>query len=730
MKSAYISNIHEWVENLIGYPGLSNDALVMRRNYWLASVVSVIIMTCLTIAFWIIHPELKVLLYYGVFINVLFLLYIIADILLPHNIHWLLLVNQILMIVGTFFCILKLGGIPNSGGLVFVGFFVVLFSLDSQKRSHSVWLIAIYVLTIILAGVLHPYLTISPQMPNSINVFLFVVNLVLIAVFSFLFVLNFISQRIRIEQREARRLKEWDDAKTKFYTNITHEFRTPLTVILGMADLIRYEPERWLQKGTSNVENSGKILLGLVNKMLELSKIESGTIQLKKTQGDVVLYLRHLFSFFQSLADRKNIKLNYTSLPNNFLMDYDPDKLLQIISNLVSNAIKYNLHGGKVEVKTFLTKESTQRFVISVRDYGVGIDKKYLPHIFDRFYRVESDTEHTEGSSGTGLGLALTLELVKLMKGTIGVESVSGKGTEFKVYLPVTNRAPLISAEELFDITRSMSSSIPICDEEDTSREDLPPKEKPLLLIVEDSEDVAEYLRAILKNGYQIHVAVNGKDGWEKARSLVPEMILSDIIMPEMDGIELLDRVKNDICTSHIPVIILTAKADIASRLTGLERGADAYIAKPFNKDELIIQMNRLVNQRKKLQERYSSVGNVVETQNPTFKIDDSFMKKIHDFMLDNLNDEKFNIEDLCVEMAMSRTQLYRKFKTLTNRTVFEYLFSIRLHKAKELLMTTNSNVSEIAFLSGFKNLSHFSRVFTDEFGVNPSKIREHSHIS
>ena len=730
MKWTYINKIHKWAENLVGFPGLSNDTLVMRRNYWLASVVSAIVMTCLTITFWIFFPELKTLLYYGIFINVLFLLYIIADVIVPRNNHWLLLANQIVMIVGTFFWILKLGGIPYSGGLIFVGFFVVLFSLDSQKRSHSVWLIVIYVSTIILAGVLHPFLNISNEIPPSLNVFLFVVNLVLISVFSFLFVLNFISQRIRIEKREALRLKEWDDAKTEFYTNITHEFRTPLTVILGMADLIRHEPKRWLQKGTANIENSGKILLGLVNKMLELSKIESGTIQIKKIQGDIVLYIRYLIDFFQSLADRKNIKLNYFPEQDHFMMDYDPDKLLQIISNLVSNAIKYNLRGGKVEVTSFLKNDRGQRFIISVKDYGIGIDKKYLPHIFDRFYRIESDNNHTEGTSGTGLGLALTLELVKLMKGTIKVESTPGKGTEFEVSLPVTNRAPIMSYEDISEITKSISSSIPICDEKAPLPNEIPAKDKPHLLIVEDSEDVAEYLRAILNSGYRIQLARNGKDGWEKARSLVPDIIISDIIMPEMDGIELLDKLKNDICTSHIPVIILTAKADVESRLAGLERGADAYIAKPFNKDELVIQMSRLIKQRKILQERYSDPDSVTDGKSINFKIDDSFMNKIHDFMLDNLYDEKFNLKGLCAVMGMSRTQLYRKFKTLTNKTIFEYLFSLRLHKAKDLFLTTNSNVSEVAYLTGFKNLSHFSRVFTEEFGVNPSKIREHSHIS
>jgi len=634
--------------------------------------------------------------------------------------------NQILIIFSSFICILKLGGINHSGGLIFVGFFVVLFSLDFHHTRNSIWLFFIYIITLISAGALQPYLTTAPEMTSSANIFLFVVNLIWISAFSFLFLLNFISQRVEIEHKETVRLKERDEAKTKLYINITHEFRTPLTVILGMADLIRTKPKKWLKKGTRKIENNSKILLNLVNQMLDLSKLQAGEMRVNKVQGDVVLYIRYLIELFHSMADEKKISLTFSPKSDHFLMDYDPEKLMQIISNLVSNAIKYTLPGGKVEIISKAVFNDISKFEIRVKDNGIGIPKDQLPHIFDRFYRVESDHNHTTGEPGSGLGLALTLELTKLLEGKIHVESIYSKGTEFIVSLPVTNNATLKEPAELSDMESNVSAFTHIHNKKSDLKKTSKHKKKPNLLIVEDSNDVIEYLHALLKSDYHVEVAFNGKEGWEKALQLVPDIILTDIMMPEMDGIELLNKVKNDMRTSHIPVVILTAKADITSRLTGLERGADAYLAKPFHKKELKVQLKRLINLRKKLQERYANIEYFKASPDKNSKIEDSFIGKIRDFMLANLGEE-INIKSLCIEVAMSKTQLYRKFNLLTDKTLFEYLQSLRLHHAKELLMTADINVSEAAYQTGFKNVSHFSKVFTKEFGINPSKVLEES---
>ena len=729
MKLFDIHKFDKWIERSIRYPDISKEDLILRKDYWISSVACFLVIISLTLYFWIANPEFKILLTYGFFLTFIFLTYIVAGFIIHHNLKWLMFTNQVLIIISTFICILKLGGIPYSGGLIFVGFFVVLFSLDFHHTRNSIILFFIYIITLISAGVLHPYLTAPPEMTNSANIFLFVVNLIWISAFSFLFLLNFISQRVEIEHKEAVRLKECDEAKTKLYINITHEFRTPLTVILGMADLIRTKPKKWLKKGTHKIENNSKILLNLVNQILDLSKLQAGEMRVNKVQGDVVLYIRYLIELFHSMADEKGITLKYSPEPDHFLMDYDPEKLMHIISNLVSNAIKYTLPGGKVEVISKAVFNDISKFEIRVKDNGIGILKDQLPYIFDRFYRVESDHNHTTGEPGSGLGLALTLELTKLLEGKIHVESIYGKETEFIVSLPVTNNATLKEPAELSDIESNVSVFTHIHNKKSDLKKTSKQKNKPSLLIVEDSNDVIEYLHALLKPNYHVQVAFNGKEGWEKSLQLLPDIILTDIMMPEMDGIELLDKIKNDMRTSHIPVVILTAKADIASRLTGLERGADAYLAKPFHKKELKVQLKRLIKLRKKLQERYANIEYFKVSPDKNSKIEDSFIGKIREFMLTNL-EEEINIKSLCIEVAMSKTQLYRKFNLLTDKTLFEYLQSLRLHHAKELLMTSNINVSEAAYQTGFKNISHFSKVFTKEFGVNPSKIKEQSLLS
>ena len=722
MTSIILHKADKWVEKILAYPGINKDDLIQKKGYWLASVACLLVIVALVIGFWIYHPEFKILLSYGLFQIFMYLVFLIANIVIPGNLRKMMFYNQALVIIVTFLFVLKLGGIMHSGGLIFIGFFVVLFTLDIQGRKNVKWLFGVYILTLIMAALLQPYLTLAPEMTPKANLALFVFNLAWVSTFAFLFVLNFISQRVEIEKKESIRLKEWYETKTKLYTNITHEFRTPLTVIRGMADLIRSNPKKWQHEGTRKIENNSDVLLNLVNQMLDLSKLEAGAMPVTKVQGEITLYIRHLIELFQSLANEKNITLQYIPDRDDLLMDYDPDKLMQIISNLVSNALKYTSPGGKVELISMISRE--KRFLVKVSDNGIGIPEGHLPHIFDRFYKVEDDHKNTTRGPGSGLGLAITQELVKLLDGTIHTESVYGKGTIFTVSLPVTNNAPLTGQAELSEIEGSISAFLPLHNEKSTTLEETGQNDKPLLLIVEDSIDVILYLKALLKPDYRIQVAVNGKEGWKKALDLGPDIILSDIMMPEMDGIELLDKVKNDIRTSHIPLIILTAKADIASRLTGLERGADAYIAKPFNKEELIIQLNRLIKLRKKLQERYAIIGHLKGPQDTNYKIEDSFIQQIREYMLANLGDNMFDIKKLCHEVAMSRTQLYHKFKSLTNKTIFEYLQSLRLLRAKELLMDSDIPVSNAAYQAGFKNLSHFSRAFTKEFGVNPSKIQ------
>ncbi|MBE0655437.1 MAG: response regulator [Bacteroidales bacterium] len=705
---------------------MDDNTLAQRKIYWIASLFVTTFIFLLTISYRIIFPGLRIIIYYGLFLTVIFIQGVILPLIMRRGVSiWHMFIDQTLVALATLLCILKLGGIPYSGGLVIVGLGLVFFSLNHKKKSHSIAIFLINAVTILLAGILHPYLEVPPEMTPAVNVSLFVVNLLWVSGFALIFVLNFISMRVRIEQSEAKRLKEMDEAKTRLYTNITHEFRTPLTIINGMVDLMRNDPEKWLKEGCNTIERNTANLLHLINQMLELSKLEAGALHVRMIRGDIQRYINYIVELFRSVAQGKDIKLEYYPGAHDLKMDYEPEKLMIILSNLISNALKYTNPGGMVEVGTILKGKNKDVFKLRVSDNGHGISKNHLPYIFERFYRIEEGS--MQNAPGSGLGLALTKELVHLLGGNIRAQSKPGQGTKFIVSLPVSFIAPPEEERDLHDLKGWMLSFIPSYEpRSDFSKvSDFHMDDRPLLLIVEDNHEVIQYLRTLLEMKYDIVVALNGQEGLNKAVEFIPDIILTDIMMPVMDGIQMLKQVKSDLRTSHIPVVVLTAKADVASRLEGLERGADAYIPKPFQKEELIVQLRTLIDLRKKLRERYAVLGFSHQPDEKDFHREDVFMHKVRESMLTHLSDESFDIHKLCDEMAMSRTQLYRKFKSLTDNTIQEYLKSLRLHRAKELLTTTNITVSEAAYRTGFKNLSHFSRAFTLEFSTNPSEIQK-----
>jgi len=692
------------------------------KIYWIASVAVTLMIAMLTLTYHLIFPQLRIIIYYGLILTVIFSQGVIYPIIFPRRYRkintTMMLIDQSLVAIITLIFILKLGGIPYSGGLAIVGLAMVFFSLNLKKKAHSLGIFFVYIFTIILAGVLHPYLTVPPEMTEAVNISLFVVNLLWISGFALVFVLSFISMRVRLEQIEADHLKELEQAKTRFFTNMTHEFRTPLTIISGMTDLIRNDPEKWLKDGCEKIDRNSDILLNLVNQMLDLAKLESGSMPLKMSRSDIDVEIHNVVEMLRSAAERKNIRLTFSAGATDPVIDHDPEKTDQIITNLLSNAIKFTQENGVVEVSTQIT--SGNEYEIRVSDNGPGIPGNKLPNIFDRFYRVD-DTEQ-----GTGLGLALTRELVRLLNGTITVKSVCGKGTDFTVQFPVTRNEPLKTFKDTADIRNMMGRMIaPL-----STKTGLPADQnssgsrKPLLLIVEDNTDVVAFLLSFLEREYQIIIALNGNEGLKKAVVTVPDIIISDIMMPVMDGIEMLDRIKNDLRTSHIPLILLTARADQKSRIEGIKRGADAYVAKPFSREELLIQMKNLLNTRKRLQERYSSTAGFPESDNQDLIYEDLFMQNIRKIMLEHISDESFDTRKLCREMTMSRTQLYRKFRSLTNKGVGEYFRSVRLHKARTLILNSKLTISEIAYKTGFRNVSHFSRTFAKEFGASPSSLR------
>lgn len=529
--------------------------------------------------------------------------------------------------------------------------------------------------------------------------------------------------RRQLAMAEAHRLRELDQVKSRLYTNITHEFRTPLTVISGMADQVLNNPKEWFREGMTMIKRNSQHLLQLVNQLLDLSKLESGSLEVQLIQDDIIAYFKYLTESFHSFAASKDIRLHLLPETESLQMDFDPKKIQTIVSNLISNAIKFTHEGGDVyiKIKPIETTEGSSSCEIKVVDTGVGISAEELPHIFDRFY--QADDSPTRQAEGTGIGLALTKELVKLLQGTIEVHSQLGKGTTFEIVLPISRKAPVQKATSTPLPKSEGTNTSPIVHRNEASTEILE-EDHPLALLIEDNEDVLRYLRACLQDRYRLETAINGSDGIEKAIALIPDIIISDVMMPIKDGFEVLQTLKKDERTSHIPMIMLTAKADIKSRLEGLEYGADAYLSKPFNQEELDIRLRKLIELRKQLQQYYLAFPKhkqVGKEPSP----DELFLAKLHQVVIEHLEEVDFDVNQLCRLLAVSRTQLHRKLKALTGSSATQVLRSIRLQQAKQLLENTEMTVSEIGYAVGLSSRSYFTQIFKEEFGESPSFYRK-----
>lgn len=518
-------------------------------------------------------------------------------------------------------------------------------------------------------------------------------------------------QQKAVVEKQNEALAELDEMKTRFFTNISHEFRTPLTVIGGMVQQIEKTPNEHLEKRLNLIRRNTDNLLNLVNQIMDLRKLESGHLKLELVQGDVVKYIRYITESFHSMAESKNIKLHFLSDHKSVTMDYDEEKLLRIISNLLSNAIKFTPEGGDV----YLQISNGEGLRIRVMDNGIGIPPEKLPHIFDRFY--QADDSSIRPGEGTGIGLALTRELVKLMKGTVEVQSEVDRGTTFVVTLPIQRQAPLVEDHPvmLHPAPASVGTSAPAPAPVD--------KDLPALLIIEDNPDVVEYLRSFLSMEYRVAVATDGQQGIEAAVDLIPDLIISDVMMPVKDGYEVCEFLKNDERTSHIPIVLLTARADKDSRIAGLKRGADAYLAKPFNQEELLVRLRKLMELRDRLQQRYAALQPGPPSTDIGIQQEDAFIVKLRSAVMERLDDENFGIPELCKAAGMSRSQLHLKIKALTGRSTSHFMRGIRLQQAKELLSTAELNVTEVAYEVGFKDPNYFSRCFSEEFGLSPKKF-------
>lgn len=534
---------------------------------------------------------------------------------------------------------------------------------------------------------------------------------------------NFLLNR-QLAIAEARRLKELDLVKTRLYTNITHEFRTPLTIILGMSRQMKSDPRKWYNEGLRLIHRNGKQLLNLVNQMLDLSRLESGKMPLKEINGEVIGFLQYIIEFFHSYADSKDIRLHFMPDLDEFYMDFDPEKLQKVVTNLLSNAIKFTPSGGNVYLDLRLEESKEKSFQIQIRDDGIGIKPENLPFIFNRFY--QGDVSYPQGRKGTGIGLALVKELVYAMEGEIEVNSTSGKGTRFTILLPVKHTAAKQSSENISEMSQYFRNNLISETGNNAIIPDTPNSDHPLLLLLEDNEDILIYLTSFLSANYQVITATDGQKGIERALEFIPDLIVSDVMMPEKDGYEVCATLKADERTSHIPIVLLTAKSDQASKVEGLGVGADAYLAKPFDHEELLVRIDRLIELRRQLQKRFQQSGALFQTLNsPTSTREEAFLQKVLEVIEKNMNNEHFGMPQLCKELHISRSHLFRKLKAITGKSATHLIRSMRLEKAKELLKNSHMNVTEVCFAVGFTNPGYFSMIFSEEFGMSPNTFQK-----
>lgn len=541
-------------------------------------------------------------------------------------------------------------------------------------------------------------------------------------------------KRQRIEQ-ERQQLQEIDALKTRLYSNITHEFRTPLTLIIGLAKQVGESvnlDEVTIAK-LKTIEQNGRQSLHLVNQLLDLRKLQVGRLELQLIQSDILPLFRYAYDNFNAFAISKEINLVIDIAKEPIVMDFDANRVYEIISNLVSNAIKFTPPSGTIHLlvedlraSAMLNIDGEQKILaFKIKDTGIGIAEEELSFIFDRFHQVKVGGNNT----GTGIGLALVKEFIELMGGKIQVASTLNVGSEFEIHLPITNQANLINN---FLSSEFFNSQLPISLATTSSsllNQEVPfnNSEEGLILIVEDNQEVAYFIASFLRQ-YSIRFAKNGEEGIEMAKASIPDLIISDVMMPKKNGFELCETLKADERTSHIPIILLTAKATAKDRIDGLKRRADAYLTKPFSDTELQLWVTNLLQTRKELHQRYAKPNlpdKIEPTTNFDLTIEDTFVKKVMVLIEANSHDADFSVARLAEKVHLSSSQLHRKVTAITGKSPIQLLRLYRLNHAKKLLTNLNLSISEVAYQSGFNDPSYFTRTFTKVFKMKPTAYRE-----
>ncbi len=532
--------------------------------------------------------------------------------------------------------------------------------------------------------------------------------------------------QLKIEKVSSDTLRQLDQLKSRFFANISHEFRTPLTLILGQTESVMTSGIDIKEKVKLQVAvRNARRLLTLINQLLDLSKLESGNMEMEVSQYNIVSFLKNLLYSFESMAAAKKIDLLFESESENIQVMFDLDKMEKVFFNLVSNAIKYTGEKGKVAISVE-TIDSLD-VLIRVEDTGTGIPEKYIPYIFNRFYQVESSS--TRNYEGTGIGLALVRELIDLHNGKVTVKSQEGFGTQFQVRLALCHKNKTENNNEIINVNKDLVTVYyqekGVNEVVNVNGEGVKPEKdnREIVLIVEDNKDVRAYLREQLEEIYQVKEAENGETGRIVAFETVPDLILTDVMMPKVDGFQFCKEIRHDERTSHIPIVILTAKADFDDKIEGLETGADDYITKPFSAKELKVRIRNLIYQRKLLRSRFKSATVIKPSEVTAISIDQVFLTKVIKTIEANFENQDFTPESLAASVNMSISQLNRKLNALIEQPAGQLMRSLRLQRAADLLKQKAGSVSEICYQLDFNDPAYFSRAFKKQFGCSPSEF-------
>ena len=511
--------------------------------------------------------------------------------------------------------------------------------------------------------------------------------------------------------------EEANKAKLQFFTNISHELRTPLTLIADPVNYIIHDDNLNSQQRSmlQIVQRNVLVLTQLVSEILDFRKVQNGKMELRLSDFNLAESMKQWIKLFSASAQKKHIAISMDA-PDTIMLRADQDKIERICYNLLSNALKYTSEGGEI---TLTAKEEGGRVMISVADNGCGISSDELPYIFDRFYQAKN------AGRGTGIGLAIVKAFTELHHGEVSTTSIEGKGSTFTIHIPVRQKGEVTNQPtEKIEQLVEPSSAEEVPNQARHIDELIQPyqTDKPEVLIIDDNIDIRTYLRSVLSEKYNVSEAADGKAGLELARKIVPDIVLSDIMMPVMDGLAFCQQLKTDKAISHIPVILLTARSLDEQRAEGYEHGADAYLSKPFSLRLLLSRIDNLIESRKKLNQTWSKGVEDDEIGNISNEIDKSFLKQLRKIIQENLANSDLSVEQIGDEIGLSRVQLYRKVKALTGYSPVEIVRKARLTRARHLLQTTERTVSEVAYAVGFSTPSYFSKCYKDEFGENPKK--------